>query len=108
MPTQQQQRVPKLGLHALSSGVLLTPPTGVTLRKAPGHARFDYGQTLPLGEHNNSEPATWPARNVPRVRHAPIAQAIIPIPSRLASPPSSPHTHHLHHPQRLASHPRIP
>ena len=35
-------------------GVALSPPAGLLLRKAPGHANFDFAQTLPLRPQRES------------------------------------------------------
>ena len=41
-----QRGVRQMVLHL--DGVLLSPPNGVLLRKAPGHARYDHAQLIPL------------------------------------------------------------
>lgn len=58
-------------------GELLTPMEGVVLRKAPGHQRFDFGQTVPLCKPATTASATEPsgASATPSLqRYAPVSQ----------------------------------
>ena len=45
-------------IHISIDGARVSPPTGLTLRKAPGNASYDFGHTFALG-HYGSVAAEW-------------------------------------------------